>query len=73
MLDATKRGDILGFVRNIAVANGTIAVDQAVRAIEKKPMMTFVKPIPEMVTKEHWEGQPGPDLCAGRISSRSSP
>jgi protein TorT len=51
MLDATKRGDILGFVTQFAVANGTIAVDQAVRAIEKKPMMTFVKPIPEMVTK----------------------
>jgi protein TorT len=50
MLDATKHGDILGFATQFAVANGTIAVDQAVRAIEKKPMMTFVKPIPEMVT-----------------------
>jgi protein TorT len=27
-------------------------VDQAIRAIEKKPLMTFVKPIPDMVTKE---------------------
>jgi protein TorT len=51
MLDATRRGDILGFATQFAVANGTIAVDQAIRAIEKQPMMTFVKPIPEMVTK----------------------
>jgi periplasmic protein TorT len=55
MLDATKRGDILGFATQFAVANGTIAVDQAVRAIEKKPMMTFVKPIPEMVTNATME------------------
>ena len=52
MLDMTKRGDILGFATQYVVDNGTIAVDQAIRAIEKKPMMTFVKPIPDMVTKE---------------------
>ena len=52
MLDMTKRGEILGFATQYAVINGTIAVDQAIRAIEKKPMMTFVKPIPDMVTKE---------------------
>ena len=52
MLEATTRGDILGFATQYAVANGTIAMDQAVRAIEKKPLMTFVKPIPDMVTKQ---------------------
>jgi len=52
MLDLTKRGEILGFATQYVVINGTIAVDQAIRAIEKKPMMTFVKPIPDMVTKE---------------------
>lgn len=52
MLDMTKRGEILGFATQYVVINGTIAVDQAIRAIEKKPMMTFVKPIPDMVTKE---------------------
>jgi protein TorT len=52
MLEMTKRGDILGFATQYVVVNGTIAVDQAIRAIEKKPMMTFVKPIPDMVTKE---------------------
>ena len=52
MLDLTKRGDILGFATQYVVANATIAVDQAVRALEKKPMMTFVKPIPDMVSKE---------------------
>jgi periplasmic protein TorT len=52
MLDMTKRGEILGFATQYAVINGTIAVDQAIRAIEKKPMMTFVKPLPDMVTKE---------------------
>ena len=51
MLDMTKRGDILGFTTQYVVINGTIAVDQAIRAIEKKPMMTFVKPIPDMVTR----------------------
>jgi periplasmic protein TorT len=52
MLDMTKHGQILGFATQYVVINGTIAVDQAIRAIEKKPMMTFVKPIPDMVTKE---------------------
>lgn len=51
MVDAVNRGDILGFATQYAVANGTIAVDQAVRAIEKKPMMTFAKPIPDVVAK----------------------
>jgi periplasmic protein TorT len=52
MLDLTKRGEILGFATQYVVANAVIAVDQAIRAIEKKPMMTFVKPIPDMVSKE---------------------
>jgi protein TorT len=52
MLDLTKRGEIVGFATQYVVANAVIAVDQAIRAIEKKPMMTFVKPIPDMVSKE---------------------
>jgi len=52
MVDAVKRGDILGFATQYAVANGTIAVDQAIRAIEKKPMMTFAKPVPDVVAKD---------------------
>jgi protein TorT len=52
MLNMTKRGEILGFATQYVVINGTIAVDQAIRAIEKKPIMTFVKPIPDMVTKD---------------------
>lgn len=52
MVDAVKRGDILGFATQYAVANGTISVDQAIRAIEKKPMMTFAKPIPDVIAKD---------------------
>lgn len=52
MVDAVKRGDILGFATQYAVANGTIAVDQAIRAIEKQPMMTFAKPVPDVVAKD---------------------
>jgi hypothetical protein len=34
------------------VIDGTIAVEQTIRSIEKKPMKTFVKPIPNMVIKK---------------------
>jgi protein TorT len=49
MLDALNRGDILGFATQYPVLEGRVAIDMAVRALEGKPLMTFVKPIPDMI------------------------
>ena len=51
MLDALKRGDIMAFATQYPVAEGAISIDQAVRLIEKKPVMTFVQPLPDVVVK----------------------
>ena len=51
MLDALNRGDISAFATQYPVAEGRIAIDQAVRLLEKKPVMAFVQPIPAVVTK----------------------
>lgn len=49
MLDAMTRGDILGFATQYPVLEGRVAIDQAVRALEGEELMTFVKPIPDMI------------------------
>jgi periplasmic protein TorT len=51
MLDALKRGDIMAFATQYPVAEGAISIDQAVRLIEKKPVMSFVQPLPDVVVK----------------------
>jgi protein TorT len=51
MLDALKRGDIMAFATQYPVGEGAISIDQAVRLIEKKPVMTFVQPVPDVVVK----------------------
>lgn len=51
MLDALNRGDILGFATQYPVLEGRIAIDMAVRALEGAPLMTFAKPIPDMIAK----------------------
>ncbi len=51
MLDALTRGDILGFATQYPVLEGKVAIDMAVRALEGQPLMTFVKPIPDMIAK----------------------
>lgn len=51
MLDALNKGEILGFATQYPVLEGRVAIDMAVRALEKKPVMKFVKPIPDMVAK----------------------
>jgi periplasmic protein TorT len=51
MLDALNKGEILGFATQYPVLEGRVAIDMAVRALEKKPLMTFVKPIPDMISK----------------------
>lgn len=49
MLDALNRGDIMGFATQYPVLEGRVAIDMAVRALEDKDVMTFAKPIPDMV------------------------
>lgn len=51
LLDALDRGDVAAFATQYPVAEGRIAIDQAVRILEKKPVMTFVQPVPAVVTK----------------------
>ncbi len=51
MLDALNRGDIAAFATQYPVAEGRISMDQAVRLLDKKPVMAFVQPIPEVITK----------------------
>jgi len=52
MLDALRRKDILGFATQYPVLQGRIGIDLAVRALEKKPLISFVSPIPVMVSAE---------------------
>ena len=51
MLEAMKSGEILGFATQYPVLEGKIAIDQAIRALEGKELMTFLKPIPDMIAK----------------------
>lgn len=53
LVDAVKRGDILGFGSSWVVANGAIGLDQAVRAIEGKSPNAWIKPIPAFISKEN--------------------
>lgn len=52
MLDAMNGGDIMGFATQWPVMEGRIAVDMAVRALEKQPLMAFVHTKPLVITKE---------------------
>lgn len=51
MLDALNRGDILAFATQYPVGEGAIAIDQAVRLIEKKPVTALVQPIAAVIDK----------------------
>lgn len=51
MLDALNRGDILAFATQYPVGEGAIAIDQAVRLIEKKPVVALVQPEAAVVDK----------------------
>lgn len=52
MLEAPNRGEILGFATEYPVLEGKVAIGMAVRALESAPLTKFVRPIPDMVTKE---------------------
>jgi protein TorT len=41
----------MAFATQYPVGEGAISIDQAVRLIEKKPVMTFVQPLPDVIVK----------------------
>ena len=49
MLDALQKHEILGFATQYPVLEGRIAIDTAVQALEKQPVIKFIEPIPDMV------------------------
>jgi protein TorT len=51
MLDALNRGDILAFATQYPVGEGAVSVDQAVRLIEKKPVMVLAQPLASAIDK----------------------
>lgn len=51
MLDALNRGDILAFATQYPVGEGAISVDQAIRLIEKKPVMSLAQPLSAAIDK----------------------
>jgi periplasmic protein TorT len=53
MLDALKKGEILGFATQYPVLQGRIAIDTAVRVLEHKPYVKSAKAIPDMISKDN--------------------
>ena len=53
MLDALNKGEILGFATQYPVMQGRIAIDTAVRVLEKKDYVKSAKAIPDMVAKSN--------------------
>jgi len=53
MLDDLKSDKILGFATQYPVLEGRVAIDTAVRALEKKDFMKFSKTIPDMIGKDN--------------------
>ena len=49
MLDDMKTGRILGFATQYPVLEGRIAIDSAVRVLEKQPVVKYSKTVPDMV------------------------
>lgn len=47
-----ESGELPGFVTQYPVAQGRIALDMAVRAVEKKSEITFVNPIPKSISSK---------------------
>lgn len=51
MLDALKRGDITAFTTQYPVIEGRVAIDEAVRILDKKPFIRLVQPIAGVIDK----------------------
>jgi protein TorT len=52
MLDALNRGDILGFATEYTVLQGLMSIDTAVKILEKQTVSPFIRPEPDMISKE---------------------
>ncbi|SDR41705.1 monosaccharide ABC transporter substrate-binding protein, CUT2 family [Rhizobiales bacterium GAS191] len=55
MLDSLKKGEIMGFATQYPVLQGRIAIDTAVRVLEKKTYVKSAKAIPDMIAKDNIE------------------
>ena len=53
MLDALNKSEILGFATQYPVLQGRIAIDTAVRVLEKKDYVKSAKAIPDMISKSN--------------------
>jgi protein TorT len=53
MLDALKKQEIIGFATQYPVVEGRMAIDTAVQALEKQPVMKYIEPIPEMIDSKN--------------------
>jgi periplasmic protein TorT len=53
MLDDLKSGKILGSATQYPVLEGRVAIDTAVRALEKKQYIKFSKTIPDMIARDN--------------------
>ena len=51
MLDALNKGQIMAFATQYPVLEGRVAIDTAVRILEKKPYIKYLQPIPSMIDK----------------------
>lgn len=51
MLDALNRNEILSFATQYPVGEGAIAIDQAVRLLDKQPVMSLVQPASAVIDK----------------------
>lgn len=52
MLDALNRGEILGFATEYTVLQGLMSIDTAVKALEGKPIIPYIRPAPDMISKD---------------------
>lgn len=51
MLDALNKGDILAFATQYTVVEGAVSVDQAVRLLDKQPVIALAQPVASAVDK----------------------
>lgn len=52
MLDALNKGEIQAFATQYPVLEGRVAIDTAVRILEKKPYMKYSQPLPSIIDKQ---------------------
>ena len=76
MLDSLKKGEILGFATQYPVLQGRIAIDTAVRVLEKQDYVKSAKAIPDMIAKDNMDKinhrpRPGAGRLQGGLSVKA--